>query len=865
MRHNLGLNIRSVCENKLCHGCGVCAGLCPSNAVELRETNEGLYKPRIDEDKCTNCGLCYKICSGWGVNFEELNRKTFNKIPQDPFLGNYLGTYVGQACDVNIHTQGTSGGITTALLLYALKEHIINGALVTVMEKLRPRVVLARTPEEIIAAAKSKYCPVPLGIGLKEILKNKGKYALVGLPCHIQSLRKAEMVNPILISKFAFRLGIFCGHGVTHKGTEFLLTRIHVNPNEVLRITYRTRGWPGGLEVELRNGEKKFMTHGKYWAAFFGRFFFTPYRCTLCSDHLAELADISLGDAWLAEFREEKTGKSVILVRSTIGHEILKGAQQKKWVDLQEINPAKVIESQWDGIFFKKKNLRARFALLKFFGGKTPTYKTKLMAPNIWDKVAAFVPYINMWISKQPFLRFFLRFVPHKIMVLYGVCFQKILNRTYPKKSTILGGKNILIIGSFSPNIGDLSIVASMISALKSSLSNVRLTVLASQPNITRRYIAPDVEVFNWPTFRSGCVRANIGNLILLVRNTIWFLLCRIGINLDFLLERRSRNSLKAYTQADLVLGCGGGYLSDLHGSAFLGHIYDIYFALLLKKPFMLYGLSIGPFRNRFYRFIAKSVFNKLNIITLREERSFGFVKEMNVSQPFVEVTADAALQLPSIEKTEAKKILIEEGIRDVSRPLVTITLKPWIFTDSCEPEKKKKEYALLIPRFIDGIVEHTSGNVLIIPMDLDKNAKLEKMLIPSVLEDVKCKDSVFVLKGNYTPKEVKSIIGLGQVHIATRMHSSIFAACENVPIISIAYEPKMFSFMEMLKQGQYVVDIENMSLQEMMVKFNKLWKSREESQRIMAPIIESLKKRSLHNTQLVMSLFKNEASGKQN
>jgi len=40
-----------------CMYCGGCVGVCPRNAIELKETILS-----IDPVKCNNCGICFKFC-----------------------------------------------------------------------------------------------------------------------------------------------------------------------------------------------------------------------------------------------------------------------------------------------------------------------------------------------------------------------------------------------------------------------------------------------------------------------------------------------------------------------------------------------------------------------------------------------------------------------------------------------------------------------------------------------------------------------------------------------------------------------------------------------------------------------------------
>src|SRR4030043_382689 len=114
--------------------------------------------------------------------------------------------------DEEIRRGSSSGGIVTQLLVYALEKGIIDGALVVRMKKdkpLEPEPFIARSREEIISASKSKYCPVAANVVLKAILSEKGRVAVVGLPCHINGIRKAESALPELKKKIVLHVGLF--------------------------------------------------------------------------------------------------------------------------------------------------------------------------------------------------------------------------------------------------------------------------------------------------------------------------------------------------------------------------------------------------------------------------------------------------------------------------------------------------------------------------------------------------------------------------------------------------------------------------------------------------------------------------------
>ena len=56
----------------------------------------------------------------------------FGKTSEDLLLGNCSDSYVGHATSDSVRRKTSSGGIVTALLVFALKKHIIDGVIVTV-------------------------------------------------------------------------------------------------------------------------------------------------------------------------------------------------------------------------------------------------------------------------------------------------------------------------------------------------------------------------------------------------------------------------------------------------------------------------------------------------------------------------------------------------------------------------------------------------------------------------------------------------------------------------------------------------------------------------------------------------------------
>ena len=371
-------NIARIVEEGLCHGCGTCAGVCPNAALKM-EVIDGLWIPKILLDKCTSCGICGRVCPGYEVDFESLTVKAFGKQPGKWSTGECLNCHVGYSTDQNLRYNSASGGLASQILIYALEQGLIDGALVTRMNKVNPlesEAFIARSRQEIVAASKSKYCPVAANYALKDILHEKGKFAVVGLPCHIHGVRKAEQLYPELKKKIILHIGLMCSHMVSFKGTEFVVRKLNMDKSRIQEITYRGAGWPGAMTVKSAERSVSIPLVGNwrsYWPVF-SSFLFTPMRCTMCPDQLAELADISLGDAWLPEFRGDKIGRSLLITRTQFAERLLNSLQLDGKVALSPVSLEKVKRSQAVNLRFKKDDFFTRSAMLKAASQQTPVF-----------------------------------------------------------------------------------------------------------------------------------------------------------------------------------------------------------------------------------------------------------------------------------------------------------------------------------------------------------------------------------------------------------------------------------------------------------------------------------------------------------
>jgi coenzyme F420 hydrogenase subunit beta len=141
--------------------------------------------------------------------------------------------------------------------------------------------------------------------------------------------------RPALNRNLGLVLTFFCAGTPSTKGTLNLIKSLDVSPEKVASVHYRGEGWPGRFRVMSGNGDgEKSFSYMKSWSRLSHD---RPFRCHLCPDGLGRVADIACGDAWERFSDGQDSGRSVAVVRTRKGQEILHRAMAANYVDLEPV------------------------------------------------------------------------------------------------------------------------------------------------------------------------------------------------------------------------------------------------------------------------------------------------------------------------------------------------------------------------------------------------------------------------------------------------------------------------------------------------------------------------------------------------
>ncbi|RMF05871.1 MAG: 4Fe-4S dicluster domain-containing protein [Chloroflexi bacterium] len=332
-----------VIPKDLCTRCGACHVICPTNVI----TFDDHEFPVIHSQNCIDCGLCLKVCPGIEFDLNKHHQKMFGiDYPMGRMEGVVRQAYVGYTKRPDIHHAAASGGVVTQLLIALVNTGIVDAAVVVGHnpdDPSLPMPAVARTEQEIIDAAQSKYVPVANLRVLRELRKTKEKFAFIGVPCQIHGLRKLEDLNKQLGRRAYLTLGLVC-HGVMEK--ESVLDVLDLNGisiDSVRQVHQRDGHFPTQMRAHMKDKSIQNLHKFEFKDGMYNTLFrlYRTERCHLCPDYSAEMSDIIFADVWLRQPNGDylyPRGVTLVACRTERGEQAVKTLVESGEVELEPVD-----------------------------------------------------------------------------------------------------------------------------------------------------------------------------------------------------------------------------------------------------------------------------------------------------------------------------------------------------------------------------------------------------------------------------------------------------------------------------------------------------------------------------------------------
>jgi len=362
--------LRLVVGNGYCVGCGACASV-PGSPIRMGANDYGQFEAVLPHSMTEDCSRSLgAVCpfSEVSENEDEIAKGLYSdSCHHDTRIGYYRALYAGYVNEGSYRTDGSSGGLTSWLLCELMARGCIDGVVHVISSAPSAGGVIfeygiSKTEGAVRSSSKSRYYPVEFSEALKILTLTPGRFAFVGVPCFVKAVRLLQKQPSFPADRIAFTVSLFCGHLKSTAYGAALAWQMGIPPGQLIGIDFRAKaaGRPASTYTVRVNGTvhgeqvDKSASADDLYGTDWGLGFFKYKACDYCDDVAGEVADISIGDAWLPEFTDDWRGHNIVVCRHKILHTLLENAVQDRRIALTPVGPDDVVRSQ-DGAYRHKR------------------------------------------------------------------------------------------------------------------------------------------------------------------------------------------------------------------------------------------------------------------------------------------------------------------------------------------------------------------------------------------------------------------------------------------------------------------------------------------------------------------------------
>ncbi|MFN0027652.1 MAG: Coenzyme F420 hydrogenase/dehydrogenase, beta subunit C-terminal domain [Acidimicrobiales bacterium] len=313
-----------VITSGLCTGCAGCVIACPHDVIGYKH-EPGQYKPfhieaELGLDNCVHgekgCTSCTRACPRFRAWEPEADQHLFGRTrTAEELSGIYKDIILCRASDEFVYDVGQDGGLVSAILIWAIENGYIDGALISGLEseegqeggwKAIPMVATNR--EEVLRGAGSRYTYSANTMAYDEATERGLKtLALVGMSCQtsigpVMWHRKVGKVSrPIKLN-----IGLLCSKSFDDSlFDELFYVKYGLAKDQIKKMNIK-----GVFQIWMKDGSYHEINLKECHA-------WTREGCTHCPDFAAEHADISTGGIG------DASDWTLTVVRTELGREII--------------------------------------------------------------------------------------------------------------------------------------------------------------------------------------------------------------------------------------------------------------------------------------------------------------------------------------------------------------------------------------------------------------------------------------------------------------------------------------------------------------------------------------------------------------
>ncbi len=254
----------------------------------------------------------------------------------------------------------------------------------------------------------------------------------------------------------------------------------------------------------------------------------------------------------------------------------------------------------------------------------------------------------------------------------------------------------------------------------------------------------------------------------------------------------KPREVWKALRGCDGLISGGGSLLQDATGWKTIPYYLAILkLAQWLRKPTFIYAQGLGPVNRSIFFNPIVTTFTKSAYVSVRDKESANLLARMGYTKD-VEVVPDPVMGLPLREQANGRDLAGQARASVAERPAVIgVSVRPWN-KDGSDLKGIAQALGLVAAEYPQGIT------LRFLPFHPPGDAEASGEVIRQ-LKAAGVSGEISLISDVEHPQAMLQEVASCDLLIGMRLHSLIYGASQEVPVVAISYDPKIDQFMRRL------------------------------------------------------------------
>ncbi|MDB4308068.1 polysaccharide pyruvyl transferase family protein [Gammaproteobacteria bacterium] len=273
-------------------------------------------------------------------------------------------------------------------------------------------------------------------------------------------------------------------------------------------------------------------------------------------------------------------------------------------------------------------------------------------------------------------------------------------------------------------------------------------------------------------------------------------------------------------------------------------------------KCIAYYDVGIGPVNTPRGKSMLRGLSDMMDFAAVRDQASYDILHDIGSTNPYTFIAADAALNVGASSDENARAIFAKLGL-DPDKEILGINVNTYIDTwagPHVTPMGKEKfvsTYAAAISKVYEKLK---------VPILLVSTQHADVSITKEVMNRLCGVDKVaMVTNVEYDHYDIKAVFSKLSLLFAMRLHSMILASSEYVPIVGLAYQPKIHHYFENLGLSDYSMDFGDFSESAIIDKVLNAWGQRDMLRSHLEKNIPRLKAEARKPAEIIAAMHKGE------